>query len=112
MLCLVQVSPRPNTPSLQLPDVIPDEEKVRRLGVLLEKQRHIQRRTYQRHVGQILEAMVEGQNVARGQWSGRTSQNKVMNFTVPAGVTPTVGSYVPVTTIGSFPNSLLGEMVV
>jgi tRNA-2-methylthio-N6-dimethylallyladenosine synthase len=105
-------SPRPNTPSLQLPDVIPDEEKVRRLGVLLEKQRQIQRRTYQRHVGQILEAMVEGQNVARGQWSGRTSQNKVMNFTVPAGVTPTVGSYVPVTTVGSFPNSLLGEMVV
>jgi tRNA-2-methylthio-N6-dimethylallyladenosine synthase len=105
-------SPRPNTPSLQLPDVIPDEEKVRRLGVLLEKQRQIQRRTYQRHVGQILEAMVEGQNVARGQWSGRTSQNKVMNFTVPAGVTPTVGSYVPVATVGSFPNSLLGEMVV
>ncbi len=73
-------SPRPNTPSLQLPDVIPDEEKARRLAVLLEKQREIQRRSYQRHVGQTLEAMVEGQNVARGQWSGRTSQNKVTEF--------------------------------
>src|SRR4029077_11042541 len=37
-------SPRPNTPSLRLPDVIPDEEKARRLAVLLEQQRQIQRR--------------------------------------------------------------------
>ena len=105
-------SPRPNTPSLHLPDVIPDEEKVRRLSVLLDRQRQIQRKTYQRHVGQTLEAMVEGQNIARGQWSGRTSQNKVLNFPVPEGTVPTLGSYVPVSITASFPNSLLGEMVV
>jgi tRNA-2-methylthio-N6-dimethylallyladenosine synthase len=105
-------SPRPNTPSLHLPDVIPDEEKARRLSVLLEKQRQIQRRTYQRHVGQILELMVEGENQSRGQWSGRTSQNKILNFTVPEGAVAAIGSYVPVRVIGSFPNSLLGEMVV
>ncbi len=105
-------SPRPNTPSLRLPDVIPDEEKARRLAVLLEQQGQIQRRRYQRHVGQILEVMVEGENIARRQWTGRTSQNKVLNFTVPEGVIPVVGSYVPVTTTASFPNSLLGEMVV
>ena len=105
-------SPRPNTSSLHLPDVIPDEEKVRRLARLLERQRQIQRRTYQRHVGQVLEVMVEGQNVARGQWSGRTSQNKVLNFTVPEGAAPALGGYTPVVIINSFPNSLLGEMVV
>jgi tRNA-2-methylthio-N6-dimethylallyladenosine synthase len=105
-------SPRPNTPSLHLPDVIPDQEKVRRLSVLLDRQRQIQRRTYQRHVGQTLEAMVEGHNASRGQWSGRTSQNKVLNFTVPEGTVPTLGSYVPVSITASFPNSLLGEMVV
>ena len=105
-------SPRPNTPSLHLPDVIPDEEKVRRLSVLLDHQRQIQRKTYQRHVGQTLEAMVEGQNIARGQWSGRTSQNKVLNFRVPEGTVPALGSYVPVSITASFPNSLLGEMVV
>ena len=84
-------SPRPNTPSLQLDDAIPDEEKVRRLTVLLERQREIQRRRYQRHVGQILEVMVEGKNEARGQWIGRTSQNKVLNFTAPEGAAPVVG---------------------
>jgi tRNA-2-methylthio-N6-dimethylallyladenosine synthase len=105
-------SPRPNTPSLQLADAIPDEEKARRLAVLLDKQREIQRRRYQRHVGQTLEVMVEGQNSARGQWIGRTSQNKTLNFKAPAGVVPEVGSYVPVVTTVSFPNSLLGEMVI
>jgi tRNA-2-methylthio-N6-dimethylallyladenosine synthase len=105
-------SPRPNTPSLHLPDVIPDDEKARRLSVLLDHQRQIQRKSYQRHVGQILEVMVEGQNTARAQWSGRTSQNKILNFTVPEGVSLALGSYVPVTTTSSFPNSLLGEMVV
>ena len=105
-------SPRPNTPSLQLADAIPDEEKARRLAVLLDKQREIQRRRYQRHVGQTLEVMVEGQNSARGQWIGRTSQNKTLNFKAPAGVAPEVGSYVPVVTTVSFPNSLLGEMVI
>ncbi len=105
-------SPRPNTPSLRLEDAIPDEEKSRRLIVLQERQREIQRRRYQRHVGQIIEVMVEGKNEARGQWIGRTSQNKTLNFAAPQGVVPEVGSYIPVVTTGSFPNSLLGEMVI
>ena len=105
-------SPRPNTPSLQLEDAVPDEEKARRLTVLQEKQREIQRRRNQRHVGQIVEVMVEGKNDARGQWIGRTSQNKVLNFKAMEAVIPHVGSYISVVTTGSFPNSLLGEMVV
>src|SRR2546426_7962779 len=105
-------SPRPNTPSLKFEDAIPDEEKARRLSVLQEKQREIQRRRNERHLGQIAEVMVEGRNDARGQWIGRTSQNKVLNFKAPEGLTPVLGSYVPVVTTGSFPNSLLGQMVI
>jgi tRNA-2-methylthio-N6-dimethylallyladenosine synthase len=105
-------SPRPNTPSLQLEDAVPDEEKSRRLTSLQEKQREIQRRRYHRHVGHTLEVMVEGRNEARGQWVGRTSQNKVMNFKVPEGRELSLGSYVSVLGTDSFPNSLLGAMVV
>ncbi len=105
-------SPRPNTPSLKLEDAISDEEKARRLNVLLDKQREIQRRTYQRHMGQRVEVMVEGKNDAKEQWIARTSQNKVLNFKVPEGVTPALGSYVAVVITGCFPNSLAGEMVV
>jgi tRNA-2-methylthio-N6-dimethylallyladenosine synthase len=105
-------SPRPNTPALQYADAIPDQEKSRRLQVLQEKQRETQRRLYQRHHGQLTEVMVEGKNQARRQWIGRTSQNKVLNFTAPPDVTLVAGRYTPVVTVGSFPNSLLGEMVI
>jgi tRNA-2-methylthio-N6-dimethylallyladenosine synthase len=105
-------SPRPNTPALKYADPIPDQEKSRRLAVLQEKQREIQRRRYQRHIGQVVEVMVEGKNDTRGQWMGRTSQNKVLNFTAAQSAHPETGSYAPVEVTASFPNSLLGEMVI
>ena len=104
-------SPRPNTSALRLDDAIPDQEKSRRLAVLNEKQRSIQTHRNKRHLGQIAKVMVEGKNPTRGQWIGRTSQIKVLNFTAPEGVELKTGSYVDVRITTSFPNSLVGEMV-
>jgi tRNA-2-methylthio-N6-dimethylallyladenosine synthase len=104
-------SPRPNTPSLALEDAVPEEEKARRLNILLERQRDIQRLSYQRHIGKIVEVMVEGKNEARAQWNGRTTQNTILNFKVPDLVDPVAGSYSQVLITASFPNSLLGTMV-
>jgi len=105
-------SPRPNTPAQTMADSIPEEEKARRLSVLQEYQKDIQKRLSVRHVGEILEVMVEVKNEARGQLIGRTSQNKTLNFTVAGGnPPPSPGSYVRVHVTQSFPNSLLGEMV-
>jgi tRNA-2-methylthio-N6-dimethylallyladenosine synthase len=100
-------SPRPNTPALKFIDHIPDQEKSRRLAVLQERQKQIQSRNNQKHIGEVLEVMVEGHNPARGQWIGRTSQNKVLNFTAAEG--PAVGRYVEVRVTQAFPNSLVGE---
>jgi tRNA-2-methylthio-N6-dimethylallyladenosine synthase len=105
-------SPRPNTPSLSLEDAIPEDEKVRRLEALNTMQREIQTIRYKKYMGTGCEVMVEGRNDARAQWIGRTSHNKTMNFTAPEGVNLKAGDYVPVTVTGSFPNSLLGQMVV
>jgi tRNA-2-methylthio-N6-dimethylallyladenosine synthase len=105
-------SPRPNTPALSMEDAIPEAEKVRRLAVVNERQRAIQQRRNERWHGRRVEVMVEGKNEARAQWIGRTSQNRVMNFAVPQGTEPALGSYVTVVTTGSFPNSLVGQMVV
>jgi len=105
-------SPRPNTPSLSMEDAIPDEEKARRLEVLMAKQREIQIASYKRYIGTKCEVMVEGRNEARAQWISRTTHNKTLNFTGPQGANPKAGSYVPVIVTGSFPNSLLGELVV
>jgi tRNA-2-methylthio-N6-dimethylallyladenosine synthase len=103
-------SPRPNTPALSLDDAIPEEEKSRRLEVLMARQREIQVASYQRYIGTTSEVMVEGYNETRAQWIGRTSHNKTLNFTATSALK--VGSYVPVLVTRSFPNSLVGELVV
>ena len=104
-------SPRPHTPALSMIDSIGDEEKSKRLAIVLERQREIQRTSYCRHIGSIIEVMVEGKNEARGQWIGRTSQNKTLNFTAAAEKSPQIGSYHPIRVTASFPNSLVGEIV-
>ena len=105
-------SPRPNTPAISMHDSIADEVKSRRLQRLLECQREIQRTNYQRHIGEIVEVMVEGHNAARGQVMGRSSQNKTVNFTTGAPILPAPGNYLNVCITQAFPNSLLGEAVV
>jgi len=104
-------SSRPNTPATGMADSIQEEEKVRRLQVILERQREVQRKGYARHLGQVMEVMVEGHNAARGQVVGRSSQNKTVNFTVKQPILPAVGSYPMVRIIETFPNSLVGEAV-
>ena len=92
-------------------DSIPEAEKATRLQVLLDRQREIQRHNYAKHLGQVMEVMVEGTNPARGQISGRSSQNKPVNFTDPRPIAPAPGSYVQVKISGAFPNSLVGEAI-
>ena len=104
-------SPRPNTPAISMEDSIPEEEKSRRLQVLLDQQRETQRSIYNKQIGSILEVMVEGSNPQRGQVNGRSSQNKTVNFTTTQPILPAPGSYVNVRIINSFPNSLVGEAV-
>jgi len=101
-------SPRPNTPAIRLDDAIPDVEKSRRLAILLERQRAIQQGLNKKHLGENLEVMVEAKNQARGQWVGRTTQNKTLNFTTDRELD--LGSYVPVEVTTVFPNSLVGVL--
>jgi hypothetical protein len=129
----------------------------------MARQREIQIARYKKHIGTSIEVMVEGYNASRGQWVGRTSQNKTLNFTAGDGATsgseteskaagrsprftpatskakatdkpalnevegsvrptqatstaadcgPKVGTYASVRVTASFPNSLVGELVV
>jgi tRNA-2-methylthio-N6-dimethylallyladenosine synthase len=104
-------SARPNTPSVSMADMIPEEVKVARLKVLLDRQREIQRVNYARHLGETMDVMVEGHNSQRGQVIGRSSQNKTVNFTVASPILPAIGSYKRVVVTQTFPNSLLAEAV-
>lgn len=104
-------SQRPNTPALKLDDHIPEEEKSRRLAVLQEHQRQIQIRRNAEYVGTVHECMVEGFNKATGQWMGRTSQHKMVNFLRPGFDDDITGQYLDVRVTRSGPNSLVGEAV-
>jgi tRNA-2-methylthio-N6-dimethylallyladenosine synthase len=105
-------SPRPNTSAIAMEDRIPEEEKQRRLVILQEKQRAIQIRRNAELVGGIQEVHVEGRNQALGQWIGRTSCNRTLNFTHPdTNGKDLTGQYLHVRVTRSGPNSLVGESV-
>src|SRR5712692_566050 len=103
-------SPRPSTPALGLADPIPEEEKGRRLAVLQERQRQIQTARLAALVGQTFEVLVDGHSRKEGQWAGRTSSNRVVNFTSPQA--NLLGNYVQVRITRSGPNSLVGEQCI
>jgi tRNA-2-methylthio-N6-dimethylallyladenosine synthase len=76
-------SPRPNTAALAMEDKVPEEEKQRRLVILQEKQRAIQIRRNAETIGSVREVLVEGRHESLGQWIGRTSDNRTLNFSHP-----------------------------
>ena len=61
----------------------PRRRRQRRLTILQEKQRAIQIRRNAELIGSVREVLVEGRNQALGQWIGRTSDNRTLNFTHP-----------------------------
>ena len=110
-------SKRPNTPALAFDDHIAEEEKSRRLTILQELQRAIQIRRNGELVGMVEEAMVEGYNKATGQWIGRTSQNRTLNFMHAVYPNPEsggdfAGKYLAVRVTRAGANSLAGEAIV
>ncbi len=106
-------SPRAGTPAISYDDAIPEPEKSRRLTALQEMQRRIQMRNNERHIGREEEVLVEGRRDKLQQWIGRTTQNRVLNFKIPADLDDgidRIGSYCRVRVTASGPNSLVGEM--
>ncbi|MGA8675745.1 MAG: tRNA (N6-isopentenyl adenosine(37)-C2)-methylthiotransferase MiaB [Candidatus Acidiferrales bacterium] len=103
-------SPRPNTSAMHMPDAIPEEEKSRRLAILNEHQRQIQIANNEKLVGVVYEVLVDARHSARNQWAGRSTSNRMINFTSPRD--NILGEYLQVKILRAGPNSLVGEHVV
>ena len=103
-------SPRPNTSAATMPDAIPEAEKSRRLAILQERQRQIQLARNESLVGKSFEVLVDTYNAARAQWTGRTTSNRVINFTSTGE--SLLGEYAQVRVNRAAPHSLVGEHVV
>jgi tRNA-2-methylthio-N6-dimethylallyladenosine synthase len=101
-------SPRPNTAALAMTNVVPEEIKQQRLAGVNEKQRAIQIHRNAELIGTTQEVHVEGRHDSLGQWIGRTSTNRTLNFTHPDPDAHLVGKYLPVQVTRSGPNSLVG----
>ena len=102
-------SPRPNTSAVHMPDAIPEEEKSLRLAILNERQRQIQIARNEKLVGVAYEVLVDGRHAARNQWAGRSTSNRMINFTSPRE--NLLGEYVQVKVLRAGPNSLVGEHI-
>jgi len=105
-------SPRAGTAAIQYEDEVPEEEKSRRLIILQEMQRRIQQRNNERHIDTEKQVLVEGRRTKFDQWIGRTTQNRVLNFTAkPDDTEDLLGSYCRVRVTATGANSLTGEII-
>ncbi len=74
-------SPRPGTAALALGDPVPQRVKLERLARLQAMQKRIQERRNAAWIGRTVEVLVEGPSARRpDEWSGRTPENRVVNF--------------------------------
>lgn len=100
-------SPRPNTVAVKLADDVSDEEKRRRLDIVQTKQRLIQYNRNASYLGRTVEVLVEDKARIRVSLSGRTSNNKIVNFDGPEQL---IGHFSQVRIAGFSPNSLKGVL--
>jgi tRNA-2-methylthio-N6-dimethylallyladenosine synthase len=103
-------SPRPNTAAKDMPDAIPEEEKVRRLAVLQERQREIQTLRNEKCVSREYEVLVDGLRKKDARWLGRTTTNQMIDFASPR--TELLGQYLKVRVTRGGPGCMYGEHVI
>jgi tRNA-2-methylthio-N6-dimethylallyladenosine synthase len=101
-------SPRPNTAAFHLTDDVSAEEKRRRLDIVQKKQTLIQYHKNAAYLGQVIEVLVEDKARSRVSLSGRTSNNRIVNFDGPEQL---IGRFVNVEIAGFSPYSLKGVWI-
>jgi tRNA-2-methylthio-N6-dimethylallyladenosine synthase len=100
-------SDRSHVKSSEFQDKVDTQTKGRRLSELQSLQAEITLRKNQLEVGRIREILVEGPSrAANGQLTGRTSQNRTVNFDGSKGL---IGQTIYVKIFSAFSHSLGGE---
>jgi len=101
-------SPRPGTPASELPDSVSRETKQDRLRTLQSVVNDSAKRISENMVGNV-EAILVDRHAKKDhrQLSGRTENNRVVNFDGPAQL---IGNFVNVIITEALPNSLRGRL--
>jgi tRNA-2-methylthio-N6-dimethylallyladenosine synthase len=105
-------SERPGTlAAKRYTDDIPEPIKKRRLQEIVDMQGVLSTASNQKDVGSVFEVLVEGNSRKNeNDWTGRTSQNKVLVFPKTAGI-DLKGKYAQVKVTSYTRTTLLGEQV-
>ncbi|MBU1706514.1 radical SAM protein, partial [bacterium] len=85
---MFKYSTRPNTKAAQMPDDVPEPEKIRRLEKLIEQQSTISRERNKEQIGRVDEVLIEGMSPKNNAWLfGRTPDFRPVVFS-PNGEGP------------------------
>jgi tRNA-2-methylthio-N6-dimethylallyladenosine synthase len=101
-------SPRPGTAAADFPEELNYEQKLERLDRLQVVQRKITRRLNEAEKGEVRDVLVESKSKREGQLFGRTSGNRIVNF---SGDESLIGTMVKVRIEAGYQNSLLGALL-
>lgn len=102
-------SPRPGTAAADFPEELTYEQKLARLDRLQVAQRKITRRLNEAETGEVRDVLVESKSKREGQLFGRTSGNRIVNF---SGDEALIGTVVKVRIEAGYQNSLLGALMI
>jgi len=107
---MFKYSERPGTfAAKNLPDNIPEDEKLRRLAEIIDVQRELTYHKNQKDIGVTFEVLVEGfSKKSKEQLFGRTSQNKVVIF---PRLGRRIGETIQVKILSASSAALIGEVV-
>ncbi|WP_409525002.1 tRNA (N6-isopentenyl adenosine(37)-C2)-methylthiotransferase MiaB [Nitrincola sp. MINF-07-Sa-05] len=103
-------SRRPGTPAADLPDNVADELKKQRLKILQDRITQQAMQISRRMVDSVQRILVNGYSKKDpGQLSGRTENNRVVNFRCDNP--DLIGHFADVRIVQAYANSLVGELV-
>jgi tRNA-2-methylthio-N6-dimethylallyladenosine synthase len=98
-------SPRPGTTALRLTDDVPEDEKLRRLKVLNERQQRAQAARNRERIGSVETILVDTVDAEAGRVAGRTPHFRIVHTDGSADL---LGRTIDVRIDGSGPNALTG----
>ena len=102
-------SKRTGTPAATYPDQVPEDVVKNRFERLLELQNRISREINDEYLGKTVEVLCEGNSKTNiDRYTGRTTGNKIVNFTAPYNVT---GKFVKVKIESAETWSLFGSVI-
>lgn len=100
-------SDREGTRAAGFTNKIPEPEKIERLAELQKLQKSVTFERNEKMIGKVVEVLIEGASRKNDQITGRTSNNKIVNFSYNNSI---IGNFIKVRIMSACANSLRGEI--